>query len=297
MGKWLTSTQDIQFEVRERVATITLNRPEKRNAISQTMLREYRGALLEADDLRDVSVILLRGAGKDFCAGFDLTGVYAGRAEDAEHGNESKYRSMSGSFDDDCWYMERQQDFLLVPWETHKPIVAKVHGNCLAGGTDIAFACDLVVAADDARIGFPATRANGMPLSNMWLYHLGPQWAKRLMFTGDCLSGRDAAQVGLVLDAFPSSELDAQVDELVRRIACVDPELLSAHKRAVNLGLELMGAKTLQRLGAETDARAHLSAGPRRVGFKSDMAAHGLKTALRNRDLPFGDGMVRLSPR
>src|ERR1700739_4438827 len=129
------------------------------------MLREYRQALMEADDLRAVSVILLHGAGKDFCAGFDLAGMYAGRAEDALLGDESHYRSMSGNFDDDCWYMERQQDFVLVPWEIHKPIVAKVHGNCLVGGTDLAFACDLIVAADDARIGFPATRANGMPLS------------------------------------------------------------------------------------------------------------------------------------
>ena len=103
MAKWLTSTQDIQFDIRERVATITLNRPEKRNAISQTMLREYRQALLEADDLREVSVIVLQGAGKDFCAGFDLAGVYAGRVEDAHRGDESKYRSMSGNFDDDCW--------------------------------------------------------------------------------------------------------------------------------------------------------------------------------------------------
>ncbi len=261
------------------------------------MLREYRQALLEADDRRDVSVIVLQGAGKDFCAGFDLTGVYAGRAEDALRGDEREYRTQTGNIDDDCWYMERQQDTLLVPWDVHKPIVAKVHGNCLAGGTDLAFACDIVVAADDARIGFPAVRANGMPLSNMWLYHLGPQWAKRLMFTGDCLSGRDAARCGLVLDAFPAAELDAQVAELARRIACVDAELLSAHKRAINLGLELMGSKTLQRLSAETDARAHLSTGPRRTQFKADMAAHGLKTALRNRDEPFGDGMVRLSKR
>ena len=108
-----------------------------------------------------------------------------------------------------------------------------------------------------------------MPLSNMWLYHLGAQWAKRLMFTGDCLSGADAARTGLVLDAYPAAEFDAQVDELVRRIACVDSELLSAHKRALNIGLELMGAKTLQRMGAETDARAHLASGPRRSAFKS----------------------------
>jgi enoyl-CoA hydratase len=147
--------------------------------------------------------------------------------------------------------------------DVHKPIIAKVHGNCLAGGTDLAFACDIVLAADDARIGFPAARANGMPLSNMWLYHLGPQWAKRLMFTGDCLSGSDAARCGLVLDAFPATELDGQANELLRRIACVDVELLSAHKRVVNVGLELMGAKTMQRMAAEIDARAHLSRAPR----------------------------------
>ena len=175
------------------------------------------------------------------------------------------------------------------------PIIAKMHGNCLAGGTDIAFTCDIVLAAEDARIGFPAVRANGMPLSNMWLYHLGPQWAKRLMFTGDCLSGRDAARVGLVLDAYPAAELEAHVGELARRIACVDAELLAAHKRALNLGLEMMGALTLQRLDAESDARAHLSSGPRRSRFKADMAAHGLKTALKNRDEPFGDGMVRIA--
>ena len=297
MAKWLQSTEHIQYDVRDRVATITLNRPDKRNAISQVMLREYRQALLESDDRCDVSVIVVQGAGKDFCAGFDLAGVYAGRAEDASRGDEAEYRSISSTFDDDCWSMERQQDTLMLPWTIHKPIVAKLHGNCLAGGTDIAFACDLVVAADDARIGFPAVRANGMPLSNMWLYHLGPQWAKRLMFTGDCLSGLDAARLGLVLDAFPPVELDAQVAELVRRIACVDNELLAAHKRTINLALELMGARTLQRLDAEMDARAHLSKGPRRSQFKSDMAAHGLKTALKNRDEPFGDGMVRVASR
>jgi enoyl-CoA hydratase len=295
--KWLTSTEVVAFDVRDRVATITLNRPQKRNAISQTMLREYGQALLEADDRQEVNVIVVQGAGRDFCAGFDFGGVYAGRAEDAARSNAELYRSISGTFDDDCWGIERMQDVLLLPWNLHKPVVAKVHGNCLAGGTDIAFTCDIVVAAEDARIGFPAVRANGMPLSHMWTYHLGPQWAKRLMFTGDCLTGRDAARTGLVLDAYPAAELDEQVHELARRISCVDAELLAAHKRAVNLSLELMGARTLQRLDAELDARAHLSSGPRRSRFKADMAAHGLKTALHYRDEPFGDGAVRIGAR
>lgn len=290
MDKWLTSREHILFEVQDKVARITLNRPEKRNAISQVMLREYHQALLEADDLREVSVIVVQGAGKDFCAGFDLSGIYAGRAEDARRGDEAAYRTISETVDDDAWYMERQQDKLLAAWEIHKPIIAKVQGNCLAGGTDIAFACDLVLAAHDARIGFPATRANGMPLSNMWLYHLGAQWAKRLMFTGDTLSGLDAALTGLVLDAYPADRLDSEVDALAARIAHVDAELLSAHKRAINVGLELMGARTLQRIDAEIDARAHLSKGPRRMQFKADMAEHGLKVALQNRDAPFGDG-------
>lgn len=294
MRKWLTSTEHITFDVQQGVATITLNRPDKRNAISQIMAKEYRQALLEADDLREVSVIVLQGAGKDFCAGFDLTGIYAGRSEEDQRTDPERYRSSIATVDDDCWTMERQQDVLLFPWDVHKPIIAKIHGNCLAGGTDLAFACDIVLAEESARIGFPAVRANGMPLSNMWLYHLGPQWAKRLMFTGDCLSGRDAARAGLVLDAYPAAELDAEVGELARRVACVDAELLAAHKRAINIGLELMGAKTLQRMGAELDARAHLSKGPRRSQFKQDMAAHGLKAALQNRDAPFGDGMARI---
>jgi enoyl-CoA hydratase len=122
---------------------------------------------------------------------------------------------------------------------------------------------------------------------------VGPQWAKRLMMTGDCLWGRDAVRIGLVLDAVPADALDEAVNELARRLSFVDGELLSAHKRIVNAALELQGARTLQRFATEMDARAHLSKGPRRTQFRADMAEHGLKTALKNRDEPFGDGMVK----
>jgi len=112
--------------------------------------------------------------------------------------------------------------------------------------------------------------------------------------TGDCLWGRDAARIGLVLDAVPSGELDATVDELARRVAHIDAELLAAHKRIVNIALELGGARTLQRMAAEFDARAHVSQGPRRTQFKSDMTAYGLKQALKTRDEPFGDSMIKI---
>jgi enoyl-CoA hydratase len=295
MGKWLKSTECVQFDVAERVARITLNRPDKRNAINGVLLRELKETLLEADDLKSVNVIVLCGAGKDFCAGYDLVTTYSDRA--AEQTDPGEYRSTVRSFDDDCWSMERQAETVNLMAEIHKPIIAQVHGNCLAGGTDLALACDMVLAADNARIGFPATRANGSPPAHMWFYHVGPQWAKRLLLSGDSLTGRDAAKIGLVMDAVPVDQLGAEVAELARRLSFVDADLLSANKRIVNLGLELAGARTLQRLAVENDARAHQSQGPRRAQFKADMEAAGLKEALKRRDEPFGDGIIKLHAR
>jgi enoyl-CoA hydratase len=298
MGKFLKSSEVIVFAVHERVARITLNRPDKRNALTGQMISDLHDAFLEADARTDVNVIILQGAGKDFCAGYDLAGVYAGVKSGAEAQADSEqnvpYRTTSGTLDDDCWQLEQTQRQTLAMFEIHKPVIARVHGNCLAGGTDLALMCDMVLAAADAKIGFPATRANGTPPNHMWVYHVGPQWAKRLLMTGDCLTGTDAARIGLVLDAIPTDKLDEAVDDLARRMSFVDAELLAAHKRIVNVALELAGARTLQRMSAEMDARAHLSQGPRRTQFKADMAQHGLKQALKNRDEPFGDGMVKI---
>lgn len=292
--KYLQSTDNIKFEVDERVATITLNRPEKRNALSSALIQELYQGLLEADALRNVNVVVLQGEGKDFCAGYDLMGTYGGKSDDADAFNPDDYRTMNETMDDDIWGMEETQRRTILPFEIHKPVIAKVHGNCLAGGTDLALMCDCVIAADNARIGFPATRANGTPPNNMWFYHCGPQWAKRLLFTGDCLSGRDAARVGLVMDAVPRDQLDAEVAELARRISFVDTGLLATQKRVINTAMELAGAKTLQRMALEQDAIAHTTRGPRRKQFREDIAAQGLRQALKNRDEPFGDGMAHI---
>ncbi|MFL6700381.1 MAG: crotonase/enoyl-CoA hydratase family protein [Vitreoscilla sp.] len=292
MAKWLTTTDTLRFEVAHRVARITLDRPAKRNALTPATLAELADALLEADDRTDVHAIVLAGEGKDFCAGYDLAGAYAGQGG----ADEPAYRSANGTLDDDCWQLEQTQKKTIAMFDLHKPVIAQVQGNCLAGGTDLALMCDMVVAADDARIGFPAARANGTPPQNMFLYHCGPQWAKRLLMTGDWISGRDAARIGLVMESVPAGELVQAVDALARRVALVDAELLAAHKRVVNLSLELQGARTMQRIACELDARAHLSRGPRRTQFRSDMAEHGLKTALGNRDEAFGDGQVKVRP-
>ena len=297
MAKWLKTTNVIKFHVENRIARITLNRPEKRNAMSGELLREVHDALMEADDLNEVSVVVIDGEGKDFCSGYDLAGAYAGVTNPEEAARiaaeTAKYRQQGG-FDNDCWRMERSQEMIGVIGKMHKFVIAKVHGFCLAGGTDLALSCDMIIAAENAKIGFPATRANGTPPTNWWIYHCGPQWAKRMLATGDMLWGRDAAKIGLVMDAVPAEQLEAAVMSLAKRMSFVDTEMLSAHKRIVNLAMEVMGGNTMQRLAVEMDARAHLATGPMRTGFKKDMAEGGLKQALKNRDRPFGDGMVRL---
>jgi enoyl-CoA hydratase len=294
MGKWLKAPESILFEVADGIARITLNRPEKRNALGPDMLRELEAAFLEADDRMDVNAVLLSGAGRDFCAGYDLAGAYAGAAKGPDTDGDVVYRTSNKTIDDDCWGLERNLGRMMTLMDIHKPVVAKVQGNCLAGGVDLALLCDMVIAADDAKFGYPATRANGTPPVNLWFYLLGPQWAKRMLLTGDVLTGRDAAGIGLVMDSVPAEELDAEANELVRRLALVDAELLSVNKRVVNLAFELTGGRTLQRLATELDARGHLAQGPRRTKFRKDIAELGLKEALKGRDAPFGDSRVRV---
>lgn len=289
VGKWFDRSDLLNFSVADRIARISLNRPEKRNALSGELIKALRAALLEADDRTDVNVVLLSGEGKAFCSGYDLNGPYGGDARDV-----SGYRSYAGTLDDDMWNMQRLQDDLNMIFDLHKPVIAKVHGAAFAGGADLALQCDMVLMAEDARIGFPAARANGAPPSHMWLYLLGPQWTKRLLLTGDVLTGIDAARLGLVMDAVPADELDAEAEELARRLSLCDQELLSAQKRNVNMGLELMGWRMMQRLSLQQDAHGHLSRGPRRTRFRQDAAEHGIKAALTNRDEGFGDGIARV---
>jgi enoyl-CoA hydratase/carnithine racemase len=277
--------QDILYEVADGRARITLNRPEKHNAITQRMQRELHDALWSADEDTRVHGVIIRGAGRSFCAGYDLTGFGGGG------GARENVRGRR-KFDDDAWHMERSQSLLMALFDMHKPTIAQVHGHCLAGGTGIAGLCDMVIAADDARFGFPPARDLGALPINMWLYHVGPQWTKRLTITGDTVTGAEAAEIGLVLKAVPAEALEAEVEQLADRLAHIDPDLLTANKRIVNLGLELMGARTLQRLAVENDARGHLADSVK--GFGEAVAEAGLGEALRRRDAPFGDGRARV---
>ena len=277
--------QSILYAVESGRARITLNRPEKRNALSEALLRELSEALWEADNDNRVHAAIIQANGPDFSSGYDL-GHYEGlEPENAGH------RRGRASFDDDIWRLERSQRWRMAIFDMHKPVIAKVHGRCLAGGTDLALLCDIVICSDEARFGFPPVRSQGSPPNHMWLYHVGPQWAKRMLFTGDLLQGDDAERIGLVLKSVPADVLDAEVEALADRLANVDPDLLAAQKRIVNLGLELMGARTLQRIAAENDARGHLVKS--REAFRKVVMVKGVKEAVRQRDEPFGDGIAR----
>lgn len=282
-GAVVSDYQDIIYETADGRARITLNRPETHNAISDRMLEELEDAVWRADDDIDVHCLVLRGAGPSFCSGYDLVAVGGGRKDS---GNRT-----GRSIDDDSWLIERNTRHIRSLWEAHKPSIAQIHGNCLAGGTGLALHCDMVVAADDTRIGFPAARTMGALPTNLWIYNCGPQWAKRLQLTGDSITGADAASIGLVLKSVPADVLEDEVEGLADRLALVDADLLSSNKRIINLAMELMGAQVLQRLASEGDARAHRSNAVREYG--RTVREEGLREALRLRDEPFGDDFVR----
>ena len=288
----MSDFENIRYEVENGRARITLNRPEKLNALSKDLLYELNEALWEADDNTAVHCVILKGEGRAFSAGYDLGGTPQTIGFSRLRSEENTYRG-SRSVDDDAWQMERAQRNRMAIFDMHKPVIAQVHGYCLAGGTDVALLCDMIICADDTKIGFPPARDLGALPNNMWLYNVGPQWAKRLMLTGDSITGAEAQQIGLVLKAVAPEHLESEVEQLADRLALIDPDLLSANKRIINQGLELMGARTLQRMAVENDVRGHNTAAA--LGWGNRVAELGLKGALQQRDGKFGDGMARVN--
>jgi enoyl-CoA hydratase len=276
----MTAFETLRYRVEPatpHVARITLNRPDRLNAINGTMPGEIRRAVeaAEADDA--VHVIVVDGAGRAFCAGYDLQGFGQGvvdhpcQQESYPWDPMLDYRTMKG-------YTE---DFMSL-WRAGKPTIAKVHGYAVAGGSDIALCCDLLVMADDARIGYMPTRVWGCPTTAMWAYRLGPMRAKRMMFTGDTIDGRTAADWGLATDAVPPGELEAAVEALAARIAGVPRAHLQMHKLVVNQVMLTMGLEQSQTLATVFDGITRHD--PEGLWFRRQAQVHGYKDAVRWRD-------------
>jgi len=260
------------------VATLTLNRPERLNTITPELLADLHAALDDALADDAVRVLRLRGAGRAFCAGYDI-GWGAEWMGEQEAGRP--WDPMA-----DLRGIGRYVDAYRRLWTLPKPVVAQVHGFCVGGGTDLALCSDLVVCAEDCRIGYPPARVWGSPTTAMWTYRLGLERSKRLLLTGDALDGRRAAEWGLASEAVPEAELDAAALALAERVALLPANQLHMMKLLVNTAFEQMGLQTTQLLGTLLDGAARHT--PEGTAF-SERALEDVRGAVRDRDAPFGD--------
>jgi enoyl-CoA hydratase len=263
-----------------RLARLTLDRPDRLNAIDRDMPRELAAAVAAANANAAVHVIVLGGAGRAFCAGYDLE--WGTRVEADADATTTVWDPMR-----DLAMMSENVACFMSLWRSRKPVIAKVHGWCVGGGTDLALCSDLVVAAEDAAIGYPPARVWGSPTTAMWVYRIGMERAKRLLLTGDSVSGREAAAIGLISEAVPAAELDTTVDALAARVAQLPQNQLAMMKLLVNQAYENMGLASTQLLGTLLDGVARHT--PEGVAWRTQALQEGVKAALATRDGPFGD--------
>lgn len=269
----------VLFETDGRIGRITLNRPDVLNVIDDDLPRELEEAVTAANEDERVHVIVLSGAGKGFCAGYDL--AYYAEAREGK-GFEATQDMPWDPMKDYTFMMRNTQRFMSL-WNSHKPVIAKVHGFAVAGGSDIALCCDMIVMADDARLGYMPTRVWGCPTTAMWVYRLGPEKAKRMLFTGDTVDGMQAENMGLVLKSVPANRLDDEVDALAERIAGVPKNQLMMQKLVVNQAIEAMGLHQTQMFATVFDGITRHS--PEGLNFKRRAEEVGWKQAVRERDL------------
>jgi enoyl-CoA hydratase len=267
---------DILYESRERVATITLNRPERFNAISETMPEDIAAAFGHAKNDDSVHVVVLTGAGRGFCGGYDLK-AYAEKS-----GTNPAIQDMPWDPMIDYNFMSRCTQSFMSIWRCHKPVIARVHGDAIAGGSDIALCCDIIIMNAKARIGYPPSRVWGCPTTAMWVYRLGAEKAKQMLFTGDLISGTKAAEMGLILQAVPLEKLDETVSQLTNRIKGVPKNQLMMMKMLVNQAYENMGLASSQTIATLFDGMARHS--PEGVWFKQRAEEVGFKQAVSERD-------------
>lgn len=292
----------IEYSVADGIARLTLNRPERANGITRELVTTLERLVEQADLDPAVHVLLLSGRGKGFCGGYDLVesaenqGSLGGADPAATPpGSPLDPAVMMANHDPsqtwdpmvDYAMMSRNVRGFMSLFHCSKPVVGKVHGFCVAGGTDMALCSDLLVIAADARIGYPPARVWGSPTTSLWAYRLGAQRAKRLLFTGDSLSGAEALEWGLAIEAPAPEALDERVEALVRRIAQVPVNQLQMMKLLVNQSLFSQGLHATQVIGTVFDGiTRHTREG---YAFQQRAAEVGFRRAVHERDAGFGD--------
>jgi enoyl-CoA hydratase len=284
-----------------RIARITLDRPERGNGITLEMPRELADCVERANLDPEAHVIALAGNGTGFCGGYDLVAsaeeMGAGELGDGDVPEGSpldpatiaRNHDPEGTWDPvtDFQMMSRNVRGFMSLFHSEKPVACKVHGFCVAGGTDMALCSDLLVIEDRAKIGYPPARVWGVPTTALWAHRIGAARAKRLLLTGDCLSGDEALEWGLAIESAPAAELDERFESLLERIARLPVNQLVMHKALVNSTVEAQGLAATQLLGTFFDGIARHT--PEGFAFQRRAAEAGFKQAVRERDEPFGD--------
>lgn len=279
--------QSVRYDVDGRVATITLHRPERLNAIDDHMPGEIRACVARANDDPGVHVIVVTGAGRAFCSGYDLQ-----RYAQTPGSNVGVQDMPWDPMVDFKMMFARTQDFMSL-WRSYKPTIAKVRGHAVAGGSDIALCCDLVVMAEDARIGYPPARVWGCPTTGMWVHRFGAERAKRMLLTGDTITGAEAKAMGLVVDAVPEADLDATVAALAARMSGVPRNQLMMQKLMINQAVDSMGLMHTQMFATLFDGVARHT--PEGMWFKQRAEQVGFPQAVKERDsgAPIAPGVSR----
>ncbi len=290
---------DVLYETTDRIARLTLNRPERGNGLTRNLLAELEAAVERADLDPQIRVVLLSGNGTGFCGGYDLVesaeGAGANARVSAPPGSALDPKTIAANHDPgqpwdpmvDYAMMSRNVRSFMALVRCSKPVVCKVHGFCVAGGTDLALCSDLLVIASDAKIGYPPARVWGSPTTAMWAFRLGAQRAKRLLFTGDSLSGAEALEWGLAIEAPRPEEFEERTEALVGRIAQVPLNQLQMMKLLVDQTLHAQGLFAAQLTGTVFDGIArHTKEG---YAFQASAAAQGFRAAVKERDERFGD--------
>jgi enoyl-CoA hydratase len=292
--------ETLTYEVTGRIARITLNRPERGNGITLEMPRELAACVERANLDPEVHVIALAGNGSGFCGGYDLVASAERSLEgvadvEAPAGSpldpmvQARNHDPEGTWDPvvDYQMMSRNLRGFMSLFHSEKPTICKVHGYCVAGGTDMALCADLLVVEDRAKIGYPPARVWGVPTSALWAFRIGPARAKRLLLTGDSIDGTTAVEWGLATEAAPAAELDERFERLLERVTRIPVNQLVMHKLLVNQALYAQGLHATQALGVFFDGIARHT--PEGFAWQRLAAEKGFKEAVRERDEPFGD--------
>ena len=266
----------VLYEKKGRIAYLTLNRPKRFNAINSDMPSAIEAAVQKANEDPEIHVIILQGAGKAFCSGYDLK-EYAEKPR-------PQIGSQNMPWDPTLDYkmMKRNTEQFMSLWRSYKPTICKIHGYAVAGGSDIALCCDIVIMAEDAKIGYPPARLWGCPTTMMWVYRLGAEKAKRMLLTGDLVTGKEAQKMGLVYKSCPVDQLDIEANALAQRMAGIPQNQLMMQKMVINQAYNQMGMETTQMIATLFDGITRHS--PEGVAFKARCEEVGFKQAVIERD-------------